>query len=72
MDASSIYDFTVQDTYGKDVALSKYKGNVVLIVNVASKCGLTKKNYAQLTEINKKYRDQGMLIWNCCTLWAEG
>ncbi len=34
--AKSIYDFTVKDIDGKDVALSKYKGDVLLIVNVAS------------------------------------
>ncbi len=35
--AKSIYDFTVKDTDGADVPLSKYRGNVLLIVNVASK-----------------------------------
>jgi glutathione peroxidase len=37
MSAASIYDFTVKDMDGKDVALAKYKGDVLLIVNVASK-----------------------------------
>lgn len=57
--ATSIYDFTVKDTYGKDVSLEKYRGNVVLIVNIASQCGLTKSNYAKLTELNKNYFDKG-------------
>lgn len=35
--ASSIYDFTVKDIDGSDVKLSKYEGNVLMIVNVASK-----------------------------------
>lgn len=59
--ASSIYDFTVKDTYLKDVSLEKYRGNVVLIVNVASQCGLTKNNYAKLTKLNKDYHDKGNL-----------
>lgn len=37
MSASSVYDFTVKDIDGNDVALGKYKGDVLLIVNVASK-----------------------------------
>lgn len=60
--AKSIYDFTVKDTFGNDVALDKYKGNVVLIVNIASQCGLTKNNYAKLTQLNKDYYDKGLRI----------
>lgn len=58
--ASSIYDFTVKDTFGKDVSLTDYKGNVVLVVNIASKCGLTNTNYSQLTELKNKYNDIGI------------
>lgn len=57
--AKSIYDFTVKDTYGKDVKLDKYRGFVVLIVNIASQCGLTKSNYATLTKLHKDYYDKG-------------
>ncbi|XP_031633811.1 probable phospholipid hydroperoxide glutathione peroxidase isoform X2 [Contarinia nasturtii] len=60
--ASSIYDFTVKDTYGKDVSLDKYRGNVVLIVNIASQCGLTKNNYAKLNELKKQYYERGLRI----------
>lgn len=60
--ATSIYDFTVKDTYGNDVSLEKYRGYVVLIVNIASKCGLTKSNYEHLTELRNKYYDKGMWI----------
>jgi len=60
--ASSIYDFTVKDTYGNDVSLEKYRGHVVLIVNIASQCGLTKNNYAKLTALNKDYYDKGLRI----------
>lgn len=59
--AKSIYDFTVQDSYGNDVKLDKYKGNVVLIVNIASQCGLTSTNYTKLNELKKKYYESGKL-----------
>lgn len=58
----SVYDFTVKDIDGKDVSLAKYKGDVLLIVNVASKCGLTEKSYAGLETIYKKYKDKGFKI----------
>lgn len=59
--ATSIYDFTVKDTYGKDVSLEKYRGFVVLVVNIASQCGLTKNNYAKLTQLHKDYYDKGKI-----------
>lgn len=57
--ATSIYDFTVKDTYGNDVPLEKYKGKVCLIVNIASQCGLTSSNYEKITELRNKYKDSG-------------
>lgn len=54
-------DFTVKAIDGKDVDLSKYKGKVVLIVNVASKCGLTPQ-YTALEGLHEKYADQGLAI----------
>lgn len=53
--------FTVKDIDGKEVDLSQYKGKVVLIVNVASKCGNTPQ-YKQLEEAYKKYGDKGFTI----------
>lgn len=53
--AKSIYDFTVKDIKGNDVSLDKYKGHVCLIVNIASKCGLTATNNKELTELKEKY-----------------
>ncbi|CAN1253415.1 Probable glutathione peroxidase 2 [Linum perenne] len=59
---SSIYDFTVKDIKGKDVSLGEYKGKVLLIVNVASKCGLTHANYKELNLLYQNYKDQGLEI----------
>ncbi|KAK6274748.1 hypothetical protein POUND7_004457 [Theobroma cacao] len=56
----SIYDFTVKDAKGNVVDLSAYKGKVLLIVNVASKCGMTNPNYTELNQLYEKYKDQGM------------
>lgn len=60
--ATTIYEFTVKDTFGNDVPLEQYRGKVVLIVNIASQCGLTKSNYEKLTELNEKYYDKGLRI----------
>ncbi|GAA0163722.1 hypothetical protein Leryth_018287 [Lithospermum erythrorhizon] len=58
----SVHDFTVKDVMGKDVDLSSYKGKVLLIVNVASQCGLTNSNYTELTKLYENYKDQGLEI----------
>ncbi|KAF0912192.1 hypothetical protein E2562_013074 [Oryza meyeriana var. granulata] len=60
--ATSVHDFTVKDASGKDVDLSIYKGKVLLIVNVASQCGLTNSNYTELSQLYEKYKDQGFEI----------
>ncbi|XP_006656719.2 putative glutathione peroxidase 7, chloroplastic [Oryza brachyantha] len=58
----NIYDFTVKDIDGKDVSLSKFKGRPLLIVNVASQCGLTTANYTELSHLYEKYKAQGFEI----------
>ncbi|KAL5727508.1 glutathione peroxidase [Ranunculus cassubicifolius] len=58
----SIHDFTVKDARGNDVDLSIYKGKVLLIVNVASQCGLTNSNYTELAKVYEKYKEQGLEI----------
>ncbi|XP_042033460.1 probable phospholipid hydroperoxide glutathione peroxidase [Salvia splendens] len=58
----SIHDFTVKDAKGDDINLNAYKGKVLLIVNVASQCGLTNSNYTELTQLYQKYKDQGLEI----------
>ncbi|KAF3962028.1 hypothetical protein CMV_013418 [Castanea mollissima] len=60
--SKSIYDFTVKDIRGNDVSLSEYNGKVLLIVNVASKCGLTQTNYKELNVLYEKYKNQGFEI----------
>ena len=59
--ANSIYDFEVKDLAGKAVKLSDYKGKVLLIVNIASKCGLTPQLDA-LQKVYEKYNKQGFEI----------
>lgn len=58
---TNIYDFRVKDIDGKEQSLKAYKGKVILIVNVASKCGLTKQ-YDGLEALYKKYKDRGLVI----------
>src|SRR4051812_34325671 len=53
--AQSVLDFKMKDIDGKDVDLSKYRGDVLLIVNVASKCGYTPQ-YEGLEATYEKYR----------------
>ncbi|KAK4747077.1 hypothetical protein SAY87_026114 [Trapa incisa] len=58
----TLYDFTVKDIDRKDVPLNKFKGKVLLIVNVASRCGLTSSNYSELSHLYEKYKNQGFEI----------
>ncbi len=58
---ASPLDFTVKTIDGKEQKLSEYKGKVVLLVNVASKCGLTPQ-YTALESTYEKYKDQGFVI----------
>lgn len=60
-EAKSVLDFTVKDIDGKDVPLSRYKGRVLLVVNVASKCGLTPQ-YEQLQALHEKYGEKGLAV----------
>ncbi|GAU17703.1 hypothetical protein TSUD_07640 [Trifolium subterraneum] len=58
----TIYDFTVKDIDNKDVSLSKFKGKVLLIVNVASRCGLTSSNYTELSHLYDNFKDRGLEV----------
>jgi len=58
---TSALDHTVKDIDGNDYDLSKLKGKVVLIVNVASKCGFTKQ-YAGLEKLYETHKDKGLVV----------
>ncbi len=57
----SLHDFTVKSINGKDYDLAQLKGKKVLVVNTASKCGLTPQ-YKELEALYKKYKDQNFVI----------
>lgn len=57
----SIYDFTLKSIDGQPTPLSSYHGKVVLLVNVASRCGFTPQ-YTALESIYEKYKDRGLVI----------
>ena len=58
---SGIYGISVVNLEGNRVELSKYKGKVLLIVNVASRCGFTSQ-YKELQRIHEKYRDKELFV----------
>lgn len=57
----SLYDFKVKDIDGKDFDMANLKGKKVLVVNVASKCGLTPQ-YEKLQQLYEKYKDQNFIV----------
>ncbi|VTU19078.1 hypothetical protein H4CHR_00313 [Variovorax sp. PBS-H4] len=58
---TSVYDFEARQIDGTDVPLSNYKGQVLLIVNTASKCGFTPQ-FEGLEALHKKYAPQGLAV----------
>jgi glutathione peroxidase len=59
--SANLYDIPVRRIDGKDASLGDYKGKVMLIVNVASKCGLTPQ-YTDLEKVYENYRDRGLVV----------
>ena len=57
----SIYDFNVKTIDGQEISMSKYKGKVLLIVNVASKCGFTSQ-YEGLENLYEKYKNEDFMV----------
>jgi len=59
--AANIYEFTLNSIDGAPAPLAAYKGKVLLVVNVASKCGFTPQ-YTELEAVYEKYKDKGLVI----------
>ena len=59
--SKSVYDFTLNSIDGQPSPLSSFKGKVVMLVNVASKCGYTPQ-YSALESTYEKYKDRGLVI----------
>ena len=58
---TDLYQFSATSLQGEAVPLSRYRGQVVLVVNTASRCGFTPQ-YAGLEELYRRYKDQGLVI----------
>ncbi|WHX49484.1 glutathione peroxidase [Paenibacillus woosongensis] len=58
---NTVYDFQVTMTNGEQKSLQDYKGQPLIIVNTASKCGFTPQ-FGGLQELYRKYKDQGLVI----------
>ena len=57
----NVFDFSARDIAGTERSLAAYRGSVLLIVNVASRCGFTPQ-YAGLEALHRKYRDRGFEV----------
>lgn len=61
MKQMSFYGFSANDIDGKEVSMKAFQGKVVMVVNVASKCGLTPQ-YATLQALYERYKDRGLVV----------
>lgn len=58
---NNFYQFSAQSLQGKEIAMDTYKGKTILVVNTASKCGLTPQ-FEGLEALHQKYKDKGLVI----------
>ena len=58
---STLYDFTLPDAQNQPVSFEQYRGKVLLIVNTATRCGLTPQ-YQELQDLYKQFHTQGLEI----------
>jgi glutathione peroxidase len=58
---TTVFDFTVSDIHGQPKSLADYRGQVLLVVNVASQCGFTPQ-YTGLQSLYERYRERGLVI----------
>lgn len=59
--AASLYEIPLKDIDGKETTLKAYQGKVLLVVNVASRCGYTRQ-YKPLEAVYRKYQDRGLVV----------
>ncbi|HBJ1647966.1 glutathione peroxidase [Clostridium botulinum] len=57
----NFYDFSAKKISGKEISMNEFKGKIILVVNTASKCGLTPQ-FKELEEIYKEYKEKGVEI----------
>jgi glutathione peroxidase len=57
----NFYEYSANSLQGKDISMETYKGKVILVVNTASKCGLTPQ-YEGLEKLYREYKDKGLVI----------
>src|SRR3982075_3378311 len=60
-EGKTVHEFTLNTIDGQPAPLAAYKGKVVLLVNVASRCGFTPQ-YSALESVYEKYKDRGLVI----------
>ncbi len=68
--SKSVYDFLVKDINGKDISLSQYQGKLLLIVNVASKCGFTPQ-YEGLEALHKELQGKVEVLGFPCNQFGK-
>jgi glutathione peroxidase len=58
---NTLYDLSFHDTYGQEVSLADFQGEVLLLVNTATKCGLAPQ-FKELEKLHQDYKDKGLVV----------